>query len=447
MKNLALLLTIVTITFSSGLGNLEFGGYLENKTSLMIAEEELFSDVATLRLEGSWKFGERGGIETHILFSSALQPLDPLVAYKENSKMQAIMGQLMTVILPPDLLDELSEIPVSVDEDQINTLMKYLPYSTLYPRDKFILDRALIKLYFKPFDLFLGKQTIAWGTGYAFNPTDIWNRKSPLDPNAPKAGVNAFRMEIPFGSVSGLSLVAAPGADFEHSSGGLRLKWNIGGFDLSVSGMRVVNTDLKLINQILPEINPEDTVGDEYMTMLYETISAISDRKIIAGIDLAGQIGDVGVWAEAAVINPVYADMKYSDFDSIYAQVDAGLDYSFGNGLYLMLEYYYNGLGQFKSENYSYRDFIYMFSGEIAGFGQNYLFSGFRKDFLDYFAFSLFGLGNLNDQSAMLLPGIDYDFHDNITVKLSGQIGIGEKEKTEYGSIHSSVLFTVTGYF
>ncbi len=425
MKKLILILLIISTTFSSDLGNLEFGGYLENKTSLMLAEDELFSDIATLRLEGSWNFGARGGIETHVLLSSAYQPLDPFEAFKDDSKMQDVMGEIMLMLMSSDLATEVMDMldstgGESLDIGILNSYLRVLPYSSFYPRDNATLDRALIKLYFKPFDLFIGRQMIAWGTGYGFNPTDVWNTKSPLDPNAPKTGINAVRMEIPFGSVSGLTLVAAPGVDFGHSSGGFRLKGNLGGFDLSLCGMRIMNADMELFG--LP-------------------------KKIMAGADLAGQIGDVGVWAEGAVINPVYPGMKYSDVDSLYAQIDAGCDYTFVNGLYVMAEYYYNGLGQYKSENYSLRDFINMFGGEMSGFGQNYIMAGFRKDFLDFFYFSLFGLGNLTDKSAMLLPALDYDFHDNITLSLSSQIGIGNKENTEYGSMHSNLIFTVTGFF
>lgn len=422
MRKLIIMLTITTTVFSSGLDNLEFGGYLENKTSLMFAEDELFSDIATLRLEGGWRFGDRGGIETHILFSSTFAPLDPFESFKEGSVMERIFTELLAG--PMMIIDSMGLIDSSLLDpelfEEFESYFRYLPYSSFYPKDKFILDRALLKLYFKPFDIFIGRQMIAWGTGYAFNPTDIWNTKSPLDPNAPKLGVNAIRAEIPFGPVSGLTLVASPCMDFEHSSAGFRLKGNLGGFDMSLSGMRVMTVDMELLG--LP-------------------------RKIMAGADLAGQIGDVGVWAECAVINPIYPDMEYTDFDSLYAQIDAGLDYSFTNGLYIMLEYYYNGLGQYKSENYGYMDFMNLFGGEMSGFAQNYLIFGLTKDFLDYFIFSAFALGNLNDQSAMLLPAIEYTFHDNISLKLSGQIGVGDEEKTEYGGVYSSGILTVTGFF
>jgi hypothetical protein len=64
------------------------------------------------------------------------------------------------------------------------------------------MDRALIKLYFGSFDLIFGKQQIAWGTGYAFNPTDTWNIKDPLNPNGAKIGVLAANLNFFFGENS-----------------------------------------------------------------------------------------------------------------------------------------------------------------------------------------------------------------------------------------------------
>lgn len=429
MKNILIIITTLSIAYSSGLDNLEFGGYLENRTSIMIAEDEILSDIATIRLEGNWKFGKYGGIETHAILSSPLQPLDPSATFKPGSIMDNIMNEMTYMIVSNELIagsitqtDSTQNNPLDdpATMEFLESFVKYLPYTTFYPKDKLTLDRALIKLYFKWCDLFIGRQIIAWGTGYGFNPTDVWNQKSPIDPNAPKVGLNAIRMEIPFGSLSGLSLVFAPGIDFDHSSAGFRIKGNLGNFDMSISGMSIMNADREIMSM---------------------------PRKIMTGLDIAGQIGEVGVWSETAIINPVYPGMGNSDFDSLYVQIDIGADYTFVNGIYLMLEYYHNGLGQKYSKDYSMMDFNNMFTGDMSGFAKHYILFGFTKNIFDRFMFSAFVLENISDQSAMLIPAIDYDFHDNISLKLSAQLGVGDEKTSEYGGIHSSLGFTITGYF
>ncbi|MBD3391242.1 MAG: hypothetical protein GF418_04225, partial [Chitinivibrionales bacterium] len=52
----ALLLCILCTSVYAGLDNMEFGGYLENRLTLTIADDELMTDVAQARLEGSWDY-------------------------------------------------------------------------------------------------------------------------------------------------------------------------------------------------------------------------------------------------------------------------------------------------------------------------------------------------------------------------------------------------------
>jgi hypothetical protein len=424
-----MLILFNTISFSAGLDELRFGGYLENRTTLTIAPDEIVSDVAQLRLEGAWDYGMRGGVETNVIVSAALKPLDPFETVRESSVTGKALNELIMLSIGPamrdlqaaDSLADSSGMSLSViSQKDLDRLVKYLPYSSFYPDDQVLLDRALVKLYFKPFDLFAGKQIVAWGTGYAFNPTDVWNTKNPLDADAPKTGVNALRLEIPLGAVSGISLVASPGRDFSHASGGFRYKTNFQRFDISICAMRIMNSDRELLG--LP-------------------------KKIMAGADMAGQIGDVGVWAEAALNNPVYDWMEYTDFDSSYVQADIGLDYTFENGLYCMLEYYYNGLGRDDADDYGARDLVNLFAGETSGFAAHYLFGGTRFDIIDRFNISLFALGNLTDHSAMLVPSVEYLHSDNITLQIGAQAGIGDKQKSEYGGVYPNAFLTIRGYF
>ena len=288
----------------------------------------------------------------------------------------------------------------------------------MWPATSFNLDRALIKLYTKPMDIFIGRQSIAWGTGYAFNPTDLWNMKSPVDPTAPKIVINAFRAEIPLGDMAGVSLVASTGREFKHSSGGVRVKWNIGNFDMSISGLSIMNADREMFSL---------------------------KKKLVAGTDLAGQIGDIGVWYEVAVSNPVYSDI--TNFDSLFSQVDLGVDYTFTNGLYIMAEYLYNSLGDKDSKEYTLYDMAKVAGGEAPGLAKSYLFGGLRRELGGQVSIGLFGLANLNDISGLFLPQINYTFNDHIDIELKGIISAGDKTTTEYGSMKSAVQFVIAGYF
>ncbi|MDG5816551.1 hypothetical protein QA601_15745 [Chitinispirillales bacterium ANBcel5] len=429
MKYLHIFIMVIFVfTCTLFASDLRFGGYLQNRTTLTLADEEIISDIAQARLEGTWNYGQWGGIETHVLVSGALRPLDPFETVRSGSVMDRALQELLAPLLTEAIQILKEQFPDSdatgnqqlLTDEVFESIIRYLPYSTFFPSDKTVLDRALIKAYFSPFDLFIGRQMIAWGTGYAFNPTDIWNQKSPLDPEAPRLGVNALRAEIPLGMLSGVSLVVSPGRDFAHSSGGIRVKTNVAGYDMSISGMRIMNADRALLG--LP-------------------------GKFMAGVDLAGEIGNIGIWAEAAFNNPVYEEMEYKDLDSSYFQVDLGFDYTFNNGVYTILEYYFNGLGQDTKEDYNSRDLIHLLTGEMAGFAKHYLFGGVSYTFSNQFDFSAFVLGNLVDHSAMLLPSIKYLVSDNITIETGAQIGIGDKNLSEFGGLFPNFLLTAKGYF
>jgi hypothetical protein len=409
------IISLVSICWSAE-SAFRLGGYLQNRTRVIMSDSKIISDHADARIEGYWNYGRRAGIELHLLASSALQPIDPFANVRPGSVMA-------------DALQSLSNTFMSRMDTSLLSLVEgmghagatdFLPYSSLYPHTSITLDRALLKYFFPACDVYIGRQTIAWGTGYAFNPTDIWNRKNPLDPDAPRQGVNAVRAEIPFGALSGISLVVSPGPDPDHTGAGFRLNTYTAGFDMSVCVTRTHTADHELLN--LPE-------------------------KMCAGMDCAGQIDMVGIWGEAALCNPVFSGNSYTDFDSLYAQIDAGADYTFENGVYVMAEYLYNGLGEPDADAYDMQEMRYILAGDMSGFGRHYVMAGTEKTFADFYAPSFFVLVNASDGSAMLLPSFSYTFSDNLIVEVSAQLGIAESKKSEFGSIYPNIGLTAKGYF
>lgn len=399
-------------------GPLEFGGSVENSSTILADDDGSFLDIATLRLDGNRGFGDAGAIELSVMLTAAKQPLDPAAVYRDGSFFESCFLELL--VGQEMLQDSTFQELLAQETPGLEKFMRHLPYSSFYPGERVILDRAMVKLYFDALDLYAGRQIIAWGTGYGFNPTDVWNMKNPADPKASKRGVSAVRAEIPFGGLSGLTLVAAPGTDLEHTGAGFRLKGNAGGFDLSICGMRLFDADDELLG--LPE-------------------------KVIAGADLAGQVGEVGVWMETAATNPVRDGKGYTDLDSAYVQFDAGFDYTFEGGLYILSEYYYNGLGETDSGDYDGLDLLRIFGGDMAGFGRHYIMAGATKDALERFYLSGFVLANLADGSCLLLPSIEYLFLDDITVKLGAAFTLGDRRKSEFGALYHSATLTFTGWF
>ncbi len=313
-------------------------------------------------------------------------------------------------------------LPDSINAQSIldNPMVTDLYYSSMVPKDVFALDRAVLKLYFKHADLFVGKQVISWGTGYAWNPTDFWNLKNPTDPEAAKSGTTALRTEIPLGDLSSLDLVVAPGLRFDEGSAGMRLKSNVFGYDFSVMSARQMNPDRALYG--LPP-------------------------KWISGFDVAGDLFDgIGFWMEGAIINRIFSGQDMLSLDSSYANFDIGINYTFDNELMIMAEYYYNGLGKESSSEYTAGDFSNMFAGEMTGLGQSYALLSLNRGFLDFFKGSMNAIMNINDQSITLVPSIAYSWNDDMDISIGSNVFIGDLD-SEFGSLKQVAYGEVKGYF
>jgi len=396
--------------------DLELGGSAEARHTFLFAEDDpILSDVETFRLKAVRKM-ENSSIEAVMLYSTGLKSLDPSQSFRPGSVMDSAFQDLLT-----DSNFIISQLFTDSTTSQFIPVLERLYYSSLFPKDQLTMERMVLKLYFKKFDLYAGKQTIAWGTGYGWNPTDIWNVKNPLDPSAPRLGLNALRVQIPLGQLSEYDMVYAPGADFEHTSFGMRAKSNLGGYDFSFSGARLMNHDREVYG--LP-------------------------KKLMLGFDLAGEvIFDIGIWIEASFNNRYTNDGDIFSFDTTFAMADVGLDYTFTSGYYLSLEYFYNGLGEASYRDYDSQSVLYLLSGEMSGLGQNYLMLGIMKDFLSSYNGRLYSMLNLTDVSAVVIPNITYNYSDDISLQLGTNIFIGNKEKSEFGSFYSSSFLKVEGYF
>lgn len=237
-------------------------------------------------------------------------------------------------------------------------------------------------LFTRNLDVKIGRQRIAWGTADKLNPTDnlnpydledIWDFGRHLGSDAIQAKyyfrdfyieadyILFFRpatlprgdwarglFSIPDLPVSGVPVhevtdsLSMPGLNLKESpTYGLKFGGFAGGFDFSASyvygreGLPVPYLSHLTI----------DSIGIDVRTYMN------FPRIHIAGLDMAGAIGNVGVWAEAAAfIPPEQLDLQIVIFgiparDSVivkkkpYVKVAAGMDYTFKGGHYINFQY------------------------------------------------------------------------------------------------------------
>lgn len=259
--------------------------------------------------------------------------------------------------------------------------------------------RAFATLYAGRSELTLGRQRIAWGTGFVWNPTDLLN---PFNPAAieleEKAGVDAVHAVVPIGVLSRIEAAFAPGRNDLESSFAARVSSNWRGYDWTLMA------------------------GD------------FRDSQTVGG-DFAGYIGGAGFRGELAYTR--------EDGGDDYLRAILNLDYNFANGLYFFVEAYYNGQGATDKADYDFTDLL---SGRTFNLGRNYMAVSGSKDITPLFRANLYSIINLNDRSSLLGPALTYSLAPNFEFAASVYFFVGP-DGSEYGALPGSYFAYLQYYF
>ncbi|MCK4667102.1 hypothetical protein KAU33_10145 [Candidatus Dependentiae bacterium] len=247
----------------------------------------------------------------------------------------------------------------------------------------------------KNLDLKVGRQRIAWGTGDKLNPTDnlnaddledLWDFGRHIGSDSIKVSYyfGEFKLELVYIPISKPAILPKGKAGEllfgtldtpeglvinnyseniilplrnpkENSISGIRLSSNLFGFDFSVSYV-YGRDDLPVIQKIT--IYPTLIPGEVDVNA-----ELIFPRLKVIGFDMAGAIGNVGIWAETAYFIPEKVFML-TDFsglglpnnsmpvlDEPYFKYVIGGDYTFKNGVYLNGQYLHGFIHERGEEN------------------------------------------------------------------------------------------------
>ncbi|MBI4826338.1 MAG: hypothetical protein HY807_07955 [Nitrospirae bacterium] len=280
------------------------------------------------------------------------------------------------------------------------------------------LDRANVTLATDHFDVFIGRQALAFGSARVINPTDII---APFTYNTiakeELTGVDAIRIKTPLTDMGEIDMGVVSGHDFkpEESATFIRSRSYIKKTDVSV------------------------------MAMVFK-------ENVLVGLDIARAVKGAGVWLEAAQVFANAADSYRPDEN--YFRLSAGTDYSFTEKLYGYAEYHYNGAGSGRSESYfTPINKIAFKEGAVYLLGRHYIAPGFSYQITPLLLFSGNALINLNDGSALLSPIIEYSIAQDIYANLGAYIGSGDssdnplKPDNEFGLYNDTYYAALNIYY
>jgi hypothetical protein len=369
-----------------------YGGYVKNLTTLTTYDNgERWDDLLTLRIKTEATFRDVAKLTLHYEISSLIGESLRVPAFRQSS------------LYDPDEFANLYWGIADGDE--------YLVTHTL--------DRAYLTVYLNDLTLIVGRQRIAWGVARFISPLDQFN---PFDPAAidkeEKRGTDAVTAEIALNDVSGLSLVFAPTTDMDEASWAFRAYTNVSNYDFAVMAGRFKNRE-------------------------------------VFGFDFSGQVGSIAVWGECAAfmednrrfyfVEDPSSFFGFSEREAPreYLRAALGAQYIFPNTFSILVEYYYNGRGEFSKDNY---DWLAQADGSELSLAQDYFFADLSYEITPLLTADLSTFYNVDDGSVMFAPSLEYSITEDLYVTVGAQIGAGE-HMTEYEERPDLYYLQVRYYF
>ena len=266
-------------------------------------------------------------------------------------------------------------------------------------------DRLYFDFYAEDFQATIGRQRIAWGTSWVWNPFDIFNPRSVLDfDHEELPGADALRLQYYTGAVSKVELALAPAREKENSSYALMFSQNAFDYD-------------------------------------FNFMAGFRKERWIVGTAWSGDILDAGFRGEITytqnpkrieTYDPVYSQFNESSISSkqknVLNFVLSG-DYTFPNSFYIHTELLYNSNGKTKN--------IGLFNQESYQLGMLSasrwsVYLEFSYDITPLMRGSIFAIVNPNDKSYVLVPSVSYSIITNLDLYLIGLFFNGN-DLTEFG--------------
>jgi len=282
--------------------------------------------------------------------------------------------------------------------------------------DRIYLDNAYLNMHFKNSDLIIGKQQLSFGTGYTWNPTDLFNSKDVLDPTYEQPGHNAVRWMLQLGSIHHIDVIYTPGEQWEDSGKMLRYSTWLGRFDLSIVAAQVTwaNTNYNFTSMLT---NPDFMLNAD--PTQFEMPQATYTRNMIGG-DLAGELFGIGLWSELAY------NFKDDDLSDENLEWVVGADYTFENSLYVMAEWMHSSAAPDNWQDYTLNDWMRMFTAETKSMCRNQLYAMAMYPITDLITFNISTISSLSDASIGFIPMLMWNIFEDVELNLFGYFYAGD---------------------
>ncbi len=264
--------------------------------------------------------------------------------------------------------------------------------------------RAYAESHISHMDLTVGRQRIAWGQGRIWNPTDVINPYNPLS----------------------IERDERPGSDLADA------RWNFSALSF-LEGVYAPKKDADWDKSIVM-----GKFRANVLRMDFEFVGGKRGKEDLAGFSQTAQVFDGSLRAEA-----IYNFDSEVRRDFAKAVISYDRSFSLPNTLYLLGEYFYNGIGEKNKEDY----FKVVLNPQDQSFvGKDYYGFGATYDVTPLFKAECYGIINLNDGSFFAGPKMSWQPLTDLELSAGYQVYNG-KDRTEFGNLRDIGFVQVQWFF
>ena len=247
--------------------------------------------------------------------------------------------------------------------DPLTGLLGVGPYLRNQVANTFYVQEAYGGVHLGPVYVRLGRQRFSSGTGYSFNPTDLFNHKNPIDPLYEVDGMDAISVEMKHSGKEVRFLLrpsASRSPDYLLRAGTVLANWKVAAQFTSIERARVVwgaiNTTagLSLLDQ-------GSSVSNFTESSRWRQI-AVEFERAWGGLRFYGEAGFAFV--DIARKAPAGLGTLQND-DRDHERILIGLDRKFPSGLRMVLEYMRLGQGRLHDQPLTLNDLMAYYTGEV----------------------------------------------------------------------------------
>lgn len=263
--------------------------------------------------------------------------------------------------------------------------------------NRLVLNHAYISLFWKGFNVKIGKYPMKWGVSQTYAPADIFGYETPMNYFYIREGIWGLSAAYSFKDNT-LSFIYQDNPEYKHTKQGIMLE-NINDY-MTISGFAAhfFSADRSLNGLIFQTDSNEYVLGG---------ISAVSDYY------------GPGIWFEY----DYFYDMDNSANNSSHYYIIAGTDYTFYDLIYVSMEYIYYSQG--RQAPYQFTDLLLRYLNGNYLIGKHYIIPVIGINQGEDISGEIAFISNIEDQSSYAMFNILYQPREYICACISASFFSG----------------------